>query len=502
MSKNKIYSNGLISHQTSFSGVDIADGKYKLKISAKKSISGANGYRVVDLSNDEENEYIFEYKYPIPEPSFISHVPYFDIKYDEENNKYSVNYAIESNYNYEDTLSISGAHLKISDYGISETPTLSGVSFNTGYKFKNQFIPNLIVGNKNKINFDFSAHETKDDFYKRKKNFIYDFLTDDIITEDLFHSFKETIDIQDYLTKEPNDKWEELTENGEVIPNDKLTYFDVKNKTLPVIPKLKRKKMEFDGRNYDFFYSNDNGPFYRARYFRRTIGVTPSVLKRYDSVAVVNDKEDGNELLSLDENLKIDVKKSYDRNSNTMNVELSYSVKDFNGDEMKKEDINYAHLSFYDLSSGEVFEEIDFKNKTKSFLVGVTPSIYRYDVEIYNDWLKSTDNSMSSHDLDIRPEVDETIETTYSAIDSTYTDKKKLTINWKYYLTDVANFKLHLIKIADEEETVQTWDNLTFSNVTIDLLDKDAKYAYYFTFDSDKCIFNVSGRIKYTEINF
>ena len=502
MAKNKIYSDGLINHHSSFSGVDIADGKYKLKISAKKSISGANGYREVNLTNDGDKEYIFEYKYPIPEPSFISHIPYFDIKYNEENNKYVVNYAIESNYNYNDTLSISGAYLKISDYGISEIPTLTGVSFNTGYKFKSQFIPNLIIGDKNKIKFDFSAHETKDDFYKRKKNFVYDFSTEDIITEDLLLSFKETINVDDYLIKETNDKWEELTENGEIVPNDKLSYFDVKNNTLPVVPKLKRKKMNFDGRDYDFFYSNDNGPFYRARYFRRTIGVTPFILKRYDSVAILNDKKDGIDLLSLDENLKIDVKKSYDKSTNTMSVELSYSIKDFDGNEMKKEDINYAHLSLYELSSGNVFEEIDFKNKSKSFMLGVTPSIYKYDVEIYNDCLKSTENKLTSDELDLRPNVDETIETSYTAIDSTYNDKKKLTINWKYYLKDIANFKLHLIKITDKEEMVQTWDNLTFSNVTIDLLDKDAKYAYYFTFDSDKCIFNLSGRIKYTEITF
>ena len=501
MAKNKVYSEGLINHHTSFSGVDIADGKYKLKLTAKKSISGANGYREVNLGG-EDKEYIFEYKYPIPEPSFISHVPYFDIKYDEENKKYSVNFAIESNYNYDESLSISGAYLKISDYDISDSPTLSGVSFNTGYKFKNYFVPNLIIGDKNKIVFDFSAHETKDDFYKRKKNFTNEFLTDDIITEELYNSFKETINEDDYLVKEPNDKWEEIDENGNIIPNDKLTYFEVKNKTLPVVPKLKRKKMEYNGNIYDFFYSNDNGPFYRARYFRRTIGITPILMKRYDSVAIVNDKKDGTELMSLSDNLSINVKKSYDRLTNSMSVELTYSVKDFEGNEMKKEDINYAHLSFYNIVSGEVFEEIDFKNKTKSFMVGVPSSIYKYDVVLYNDFLKSIDNKMTSEELDIRPTVDETIETTYTAIDSTYGDKKKLTINWKYYLTDVANFKLHLIKLNESEEIVQTWDNLTFSNVTIDLLDKDTKYAYYFTFDSDKCIFNASGKIKYTEVEF
>lgn len=502
MSKNKIYSEGFINHITSFSGVDIADGKYKLKIVAKKSISGANGYREVNLEGNKNGEYIFEYKYPVPEPFFISHVPYFDIRYDEENKKYEVNYAIESNYNYEDGYSISGGYLKISDYGISETPISSAVSFNTDYKFKNHFIPNLIVGDKNKIKFEFSAHETKDDFYKRKKNFEYTFVTDDIITEDLFQSFKEIIEINDSLSKEPNDKWEELNENGEVIPDVKLNYFDVKNKTLPTVPKLKRKKMNFDGKNCDFFYTNDNGPFYRARYFKRTIGVTSSIIKRYDSVPIVNDKNKGVELLSLENNLKIDIKKSYDRITNTMNVELTYSIKDIDGNEMKKEDINYANLLFYDLSTGKIFEEIDFKNKSKSFLVGVEPSIYKYDVEIYNDWLKSSNNKMSSDSLDIRPDVNETIETSYTVDDSTYADKKKLSINWKYYLKDIVNFKLHLIKISDGEELVQTWENLTFSNVTIDLLDKDAKYAYYFTFNSDKCIFNDTGKIKYTEINF
>ena len=75
-------------------GKKIEDGCYKLKLVAKKSISGATDYRYSYFPEEDNNEIIFDYKYPRPVPKKEEIVPFYFIQYDSIKNSYKVNYAL------------------------------------------------------------------------------------------------------------------------------------------------------------------------------------------------------------------------------------------------------------------------------------------------------------------------------------------------------------------------------------------------------------------------
>lgn len=502
---NKITDNNSKNYFTKLYGANIPDGRYKISLVANKLISAAIGNRTLDAF--AEKDFIFDYKFPSPKPISHTIIPYYDILFVEETGMYKSRYGLHLHYDFGDK-TVDGITLNITDKGNGEkdssTFTLTSKSSNI-CNFK--YIPLLETNGTNEIHFDLTSHDVNDVIYKRLNVHQSDFTTVEI-TEDLKNTFENSILIQDIVRKEPSESWKEIiiNDNEETIKIPS-SYPEVKENTLAYIPRTKRKVMNYNGYKYNFFYEVDGGPFYRSRYFERTLADGQHYMKRYDSVPILDDGSEGQSLLSISENFDISFKKTYTKDNNTLTLEIFYSIKDFNGKNVEKKDINYAIFNLYDTASGNLKDSIDFKDRDKSLIIGLPPSIYHYDGVLYNEYLNSHDCNFSGEELDIRPEVDETMTVSYTVKDTSNKTKKQVNIKWKMYITSFANFKVHLEKEvtkngATSYELVDTFTNLSFTNITVDNLDPSTKYYCYFTFDSDQCIFNDSGKIKHTKIKF
>ena len=502
---NKPTDNNSKNYFASLYGTNIPDGRYKISLIANKLISAAIGNRKSEAFNDKD--FIFDYKFPSPNPKNHTIIPYYDILFVEESGIYKSRFGLYVHYDFGDKV-VDGITLDIEDKG-NETKeslhtTLTSKSSNI-CNFK--YIPLLEIGGTNNIQFSLSSYDANDVIYKRKNINKSEFTTLEI-TEELKNSYENSILIQDVVTKEPSESWKEIiiNDSGETIKIPS-SYPEVKENTLAYIPRTKRKVMMYNGHKYNFFYEVEGGPFYRSRYFERNLADGPHYMKRYDSVPIIDDGSEGQNLLSISENFDISFRKTYTKDNNTLTLEIFYTIKDFEGKNVEKKDINYAILNLYDTRAGLLKETIDFKDRDKTLIVGLPPSIYHYDGVLHNEYLNSNDCNFSGDEIDIRPEVDETMTVSYTVKDSSKKGKKIVNIKWKTYLSDFANFKAYLEKEVTKDgstsyELIDTFSNLSFANITIDNLDPSITYYCYFTFDSDQCIFNESGKIKHTKIKF
>ena len=517
---NKVPGSDTPHYNFNIPGKKIDNGRYKLTLTAHKSISGANGYRTSSIPEDED-AIIIDYKYPVPVPEKEEIVPFYFIQYDSVKNSYRVNYALNYKCEYAPDVLVDGAYLIVSE---SSNKIKNEINFKWNNKFEHNYIPKLshsAEGIMNKIVFDFTAHDKEDDIFKR-----YPEKSEEdslpswsiLVTDEDYTKHTEIINLGDDIVQETLESWKEIAwvenENKEFEEKeigDNLNFTTIKNSTLPIIPKSKRiEKITEDGIKYNFFYSKEGGPYYRSKKYLRKVGNTQTYQRRYDSIPVIFEEDEGIEL-SDECNVNIDFSTTYNNFNNTLNLDLEYHFKDPEGNEIAKDEINYAHMTITNKTTGEEFTNYDFKDKTSSHFIGLSPGFYQCDAIIHNEYLKSDSYKMNPLVIDVRPTFEEGItvekgttdgvnyyEDSY-LVDENGVKKFKIVIKWSFNVTSKANFKINFGKMDFETEVpIKTYDSFIYNNLVIDDLESGT-YYFYVTYDSDQCK-DISDRLHYETI--
>lgn len=491
-------------------GKNVPDGKYKVLLKAKKKISGAYGFREVEKYLD----YHIDYKYPIPDCKHLEIIPFFKIDLNINSEKYSVDYAYNINVEFDDKYKIDGAQVDVKENG-----TLTSENFEAGNTFETYYVSKLPSSiDEEKIittDFLFKYHDFEDNVFKREKEIRLS--KQHTINNAKLFSYKHIVTEYDSLPKVYRDSWEELDtasledgvkneETGEVSSKEEVinnpTFQNIKFSTLPYVPKTKRKRMTYKGREYNFFYEIDGGPFYRSRIFKRKIGNEIYILKRYDSVPIKDDDtKDSISLLSIDENLQLDKEMIYNKYSDTMALIFDYKFKNHKGDELKLHEIDYAHFELYD-ENGRIYNSYDMKNNSKIELYSLPIGLYTYKIITHNDYCIWNDNILTSDEpLVVKPNADEVISSSYMLTPSFNKMSYTANISWEIYAKDIADLSLYVYDITDENETklVSEIKSPRYNNATINSLSRNHKYRYYFSFNSNNCIFPADRRISMTD---
>lgn len=499
--KNILGISNKIAYDTIISGTTVPDGKYKVKLKAKKKISGAYGYR----ESEKELDYIIDYKYPIPNCVSYDIIPFFKINYDISTEKYSVNYAYNLNFSFDKSEKIDGAIVYIEENGKTTSK-----DFEAGNVFETYYISNLpqTVDEEKEITtkFNFKYHDFVDNIFKRQKEL---FLQKSHMIDNVkLESYRRLLDIDDNLTKVYKDNWEELDPSS-LEKIDTSNYQTVKSNTLPYIPKLKRKQMEYNGILYNFFYEIDGGPFYRSRIFKRYIGREYTILKRYDSVPIIDENPSENfiQLLSIKDNLKMGEnnsfipKKIYSNYSDTMSLIFEYKFVDNDGRELLPHEIDYAFFEMFD-STGNLYESYDMKKNKKIEFYNVPIGLYTYKIVTHNDFCLWNDNVyVSENPIVAKPSANEVLKTSYVLVPSFDKLNSTANISWELYGKDIVDLSLHLYDITNPSKItlVNRWESPKYNNVTIDTLEANHKYRYYFSFNSNNCVFPEDKRVLITD---
>ena len=499
--------------QAFFSGSDIPDGKYKISLSAKKNISAAYGYRESNLENENSENgeikvYEFTYKYPVPQPSFTSlSNHFFKIDFDSNTNRHTAKYALDLNYIFDSEKILNGVKLNVNENNGTKLDTKD---FRKNFRFNTHYIPSLSKDGPNSINFDLEWHDDVDK-YKRTSSHSQTVVTPSI-NPIKKAQYTEVIDLDDPIDKSFSSTWKELNplSSNSNFKEENYSYNFIKNNTLPYIPRNKRVEYNFNGINYRFFFRNEEGPFYRLRHFQKNDEHDNVKIKRYDSVPFPINTNISNwkELLPISENFIInEIKTSYSKSNNTMNLEFYYVFKDVDGTILTSDKIDYAIFTVYNREKNETFREVDIKNKDvasgKSNIVlqflNIPIGVYGYSLKTYNEACDSDSNTMmSTSDIILKPDANDCITSSYNVLNnSTNVSKRTLRINWNVHLTNLSSLQLHIIKENGDHYT--TWKNTQYNNATIDEIDPGT-YKYYFTFNSPDCIFN-SSRVGETTIS-
>lgn len=522
---NKVSGSDVLHYNFNIPGKKIEDGRYVLKLDANKSISGANGYRTSSITEDE-NAIIIDYKYPVPLPQKEEIIPFYFIQYDSVKNSYKVNYALNYKCEYSPEVLVDGAFLTVSE---SSNKIKNEINFKWNNKFEYNYIPKLshsAEGIMNKIDFDFSAHDKEDDIFKRypeKSEEIPLPSWNILVTDEDYIKYTEIINLGNDISQETLESWKEIAwvkmdseDENDVFEEkeigDNFSFTTIKNTSLPIIPKSMRREKIMDGIKYNFFYSKEGGPYYRSKKYLRKIGTSESIQRRYDSIPVIFDENDKPGIELYDKcNINIDYSTSYNNFNNTLNINLNYSFKDLEGNEMAKDEINYAHMTITNKTTGEEFTNYNFKDKTSSYFIGLTPGFYQCDAIIHNEYLKSDSYKMDPLIMNVRPTFEEGInvepgttngenyyEDSY-LVDENGVKKFKIVINWSFNVTSKANFKIHFGKMDFETEVpIKIYDSFIYDNLVIDDL-VPGTYYFYVTYDSDQCK-DSSDRLHYETI--
>ena len=499
--KNILGISNKIAYDTIISGSSVPDGKYKVRLKAKKKISGANGYR----ESEKELDYIIDYKYPIPNCVSYEVIPFFKINYNISTEKYSVDYAYNLKFLFDKSEKIDGAVVDIEENEISTSK-----NFEAGNTFETHYVSNLpqsVDGEKEIItSFNFKYHDFADNVFKRQKEVSVQ--KSHIFDNYKLESYRRLLDIDDTLTKVYKDSWEEL--NPLTLENfDTTNYQTIKTTTLPYIPRTKRKQMEYNGMLYNFFYELDGGPFYRSRIFKRYIGREYTIVKRYDSVPIVDENPNENyiNLLSIKDNLKLGEndsfipKKIYSNFSDTMSLIFEYKFVNDKGKELLSHEIDYAFFEIYD-SNGNLYDSCDMRNKSKIEFYNVPIGLYNYKVVTHNDYCLWNDNVyVTESPIVAKPHADEVLKTSYVLVPSFDKLNSTANISWELYGKDIMDLSIHLYDITTSTKTklVNKWETPKYNNVTIDNLEANHKYRYYFTFNSNNCVFPSDRRVLITD---
>ena len=481
-------------------GTKIDDGRYRLKIVGNKSISGASGYRTSSLETNDVKGIIIDYKYPVPIPQKIEIIPFYNINYDSINNKYSIDYALNYKCNYEKDRIVDGVRLTVSE-NIDGDTNESNFTFKQNDRFELNFTPNLSFddeGKANEINFSIRAHDKDDNFYKR-----YESSSEKIsksftpsITNKNYENHTKVIDLIDPIEKETLETWIDISGDSET---KSYGFSHIKNNTLHFIPKSKRRQKEIDGVKYNFFYTEEGGPYYRSVKYLRKVGSTSTTYRRYDSIPVIFDETD-EEPISLPSKNNLDIESTtyYKNLSNTLDLNLKYTFKSIDGEKIEnKDEINYAFMTITNTTTGEEFISYDFRDKDSSYLIGLTPGTYECSAVTHNEHISSEACVSTPLIINVRPTYEEGINVESGTIfgkeyyeDSYLLDngKKlfKVVIKWNFYVSSISNLKIFFGKKEEDDYAFEEYNEFVYNNLTIDGLNS-GDYCFYFTYDSEEC---------------
>ena len=153
-------------------------------------------------------------------------------------------------------------------------------------------------------------------------------------------------------------------------------------------------------------------------------------------------------------------------------------------------------------STGNLYESYDMKKNKKIEFYNVPIGLYTYKIVTHNDFCLWNDNVyVSENPIVAKPSANEVLKTSYVLVPSFDKLNSTANISWELYGKDIVDLSLHLYDITNPSKItlVNRWESPKYNNVTIDTLEANHKYRYYFSFNSNNCVFPEDKRVLITD---